>query len=73
METDAKSHSQTIGRAQEVLWKIGGKVWFVGTRGVKDTTRRPTEPTNLGPWGLTETEPSTGENAWSGPRPPTHI
>jgi hypothetical protein len=28
----------------------------LGVRGVKDTTRKPTEPTNLGPWGLTEAE-----------------
>jgi len=26
-----------------------------GAGGVKDTTRRPTESTNLGLWGLTET------------------
>ena len=40
--------------------------------GVKDTTSRPTEPTNLGPWGLTETEAPTKEHAWAGPRPSTH-
>jgi hypothetical protein len=36
----------------------------------KDSTRRPTESTNLGLWGLTETEPSTKEHVWTGPRPP---
>lgn len=41
--------------------------------GVKDTTRRPTEPTNQDPWGLTETEPPTKEHAWAGPGPPTHM
>jgi hypothetical protein len=30
---------------------------------VKDTTRRPTESINLGPWNLTETEPLTKEQA----------
>ena len=40
---------------------------------VKDTTRRPAEPTNLGPWGLTETKPPTKEHTWAGPRPPTHM
>jgi hypothetical protein len=32
-------------------------------RRVKDTSRRPTEATNLGRWGLTETEPPTKEPA----------
>ena len=40
---------------------------------VKDTTRRPAEPTNLGPWRLTETKPPTKEHTWAGPRPPTHM
>lgn len=26
------------------------------SQGVKDTTKRPTETTNLAPWGLTETQ-----------------
>ena len=37
-------------------------------RGVKDTIRRPTESTNLDPWGLTETKPPTKEHALNGPR-----
>jgi hypothetical protein len=38
----------------------GGKI--AGTRGLKDTTRKPRESTNL---GLTETEPTTNrETAW---------
>ena len=44
-------------------------------RGAKDTTRRPTESTSLGPWGLTETEPPTKEHTWARPSslpPPTH-
>ena len=32
-------------------------------RGVKDTKRRPTDSTNLGPWGLTEARPPTRERA----------
>jgi hypothetical protein len=27
----------------------------------RDSTRRPTEPTNLDPWGLPDTEPPTKE------------
>ena len=38
-----------------------------------DSTRRPTELTNLNPWGLPETEPPTKEHTWAGPRPPTHM
>jgi hypothetical protein len=30
-----------------------------GARNVKNTTRRPTKSTNLGPWELEETELST--------------
>ena len=49
METDAETHSQTIGRAQEVLWKSGeGRI--KRARGVKDTTRRQTQLT-WAPWG----------------------
>ena len=38
----------------------------------KNTTRRPIESTNLGPWGLTETEPPTTEHTGTGPRTPLH-
>ena len=31
------------------MWKSGDRTEQLG--GVKDTTRRPTESTNLGPWG----------------------
>lgn len=37
--------------------------------GVKDTTGRPTEPINLGPWRLTDTKPPTKEHAGH----PTHM
>ena len=36
----------------------------VGARGAGDTTRKPTESTNLGPLGLTETELPTREPGW---------
>ena len=35
--------------------------------GVKNTTKRYTESTNLGLWGHTETEPPTKEHAGAGP------
>jgi hypothetical protein len=44
-----------------------------GARQVKDTTRRPTEPANLGQCGLTETEPPTEEHTQSGPRLAIHL
>lgn len=37
---------------------------------VKGTIGRPTGSTNLGPWGLTETELPTKEHARVRPRPP---
>jgi hypothetical protein len=40
------------------------------TRGVMNTTRRPTESTNMGPWGLTKIKPPTKEHAAAGPSPP---
>jgi hypothetical protein len=40
-----------------------------GARGVKDTTRKHTEPTNLSPWGLTETE----LGSWDAPGPSAHM
>jgi hypothetical protein len=45
METDIKTHRQTLDRAGRVLWKIE----IEGTREVKDITRRPTGSTNLDP------------------------
>jgi hypothetical protein len=42
------------------------EAWIDWAGGVKDTTRRPTESTNLGPWWLTEMEPSTKEDAMAG-------
>lgn len=42
-------------------------------RGVKNTTRRCTESTNLRPWGLTELGPPTREHAGTGPKSPTYL
>jgi hypothetical protein len=39
----------------------------------RKSTERPTESTNLDPLGLPETEPSTKEQAWAGPRSPVHM
>jgi hypothetical protein len=35
----------------------------------RDSTRRPTESTNLDLWGLPETETPTREQTWAGPTP----
>jgi hypothetical protein len=40
---------------------------------VKDTTRRPTESTNLGPYWLTETEIATKEHVVARLKLPTHL
>ena len=47
METDAETHSQTLGRAQGIYGRVGDRT--EGARGVKENTRKPTESTNLGP------------------------
>jgi hypothetical protein len=42
METNAETHSQTIGGSWGVLWKsVRGRIEGVG--GIKVSTRRPTE------------------------------
>jgi hypothetical protein len=40
-----------------------------GHRGDQNFKERPTESTNLDPWGLSEYEPPTKEYTWAGPRP----
>lgn len=62
MEIDAETHSQTLSRAQGMLQKRRRKD-FKSQR-IKDTTRKPSESTNVGPLELTETEPPTKEHAW---------
>ena len=56
---------------KESCGRVGDRIERAGE--VKDITRRPTESSNLSPWGLTETEPPTKEHACVGPRPPTHL
>jgi hypothetical protein len=53
------------------LRRVGNRIERAG--GVKDTTRRPTESTKLGPWVLTEAESPSKEYAGARPRPPTHL
>lgn len=60
---------QTSGRGWEVLWKSRGqRIERAG--GGEDTTKRLTESTNLGPWGLTENETPTKEHAGAASLPP---
>jgi hypothetical protein len=51
--------------------KVGDRIEQAG--GAKDITKRPTESTNMGPWGLTETEPPIIEFARARPSPPTFV
>jgi hypothetical protein len=69
MQRHTFKHQVELG---ESCGRVGGRIEQAGER-VKDTTRRPTESTNLSPGGLTETEPPTKEHAGDGPRPPTHF
>lgn len=49
METDAETHSQTEAELREPCGRVERKIEWAGR--VKDITRRPTESTNLDPWG----------------------
>jgi hypothetical protein len=60
MGADAETHRQAA-EPRESCGREGERSEQVG--GVKDTTRRPTESTNLGPWGLTDPETPTREQA----------
>ena len=44
-----------------------------GPKEDRDSTERPTESTNLGPWKLPKTESQTKEKTLAGPRSPEHI
>lgn len=52
--TDTEIHSQTLGGAYGIQQKKGRRI--VGVRGVKGTSRKLTESTNLSSQRLTETE-----------------
>lgn len=56
METNAESHSQTLGCVQGDCGRVGGK--NEGAESVKNTIIRPTESTTLGPWGITKIKPA---------------
>jgi hypothetical protein len=51
--------------------RVGDKI--KQARGVKHTSRRPKESTNLGPCKLTESETPTKKHAGTGPRLISHI
>ena len=70
METDAETHNQISGRALASLQEEGGRI--VGASGVKDNTRKPTEPTILCSQGLTEDRTDSHE-ACMGPTPALSI
>jgi hypothetical protein len=58
----------------DIKWNLGNSVEErEGGRGVKDTTRKPTASTNLGPYGLIETDLSSREHVWDTPRPSAHM
>jgi hypothetical protein len=62
MEADAETPAKHQAEPGKSFWRRGRRI--EGDRGVEDTTRKPTDSTNLGPQGLTETEPTTREHAW---------
>jgi hypothetical protein len=55
METDGKTHNQTLGRDWGILCKRVRK--NVGAWIIKDTTRKPTDSATLGLERLKEYEP----------------
>ena len=69
MQRHTFKHQVELG---ESCGRVGGRIEQAGER-VKDTTRRPTESTNLSPWVLTETEPPNKEHAVGGPRSSTYM
>jgi hypothetical protein len=60
-ERDTKTYTQTLDG-------VGGKI--EGPEEDRDSTERSTGPTNLDPWGLSETESPTRERGQAGPRHP---
>jgi hypothetical protein len=59
MQRSTVKHYTELG---ESFGRRGGRI--VGAKGVKDTIRKPTETTNLGPWELLGTELTIREPAW---------
>jgi hypothetical protein len=62
MEAGAAKH---WAKSRNSYRRAGDKSEQVGR--VKDITRRPTESTNLAPWGLTEAEELIMEHGRAGP------
>jgi hypothetical protein len=56
-----KQKQRTTTKPQAVLWEHCGRMRdkIEPTRGIKVTTRKPTESIDFGPWELTDTEPPT--------------
>lgn len=71
METDAETYIQILDRVWGIFWRRERRI--EGAREVKDTTRKLTELTNLGPWGLMETGVPTREHSWDRRRPSTNM
>lgn len=71
MRKDAGTHSQTSDGAGKPRGRVGGRTEVPGMH--RDSIRRLTESTNLDPWGLPDTEPSTEEHTWAGLRPHAHM
>ena len=71
MERDAETQSQTLDGARGVSWKSWGRTEV--PEGNRDSTGRPTESTDLDPWGFPEPELPTKEQGLTGPQPPAHM
>jgi hypothetical protein len=56
---------------RDSIWTVQGRI--KGLKGDRNSTVRPTESTNLDPYGFSETEPLTKEHAQTGPRITTCI
>jgi len=61
-ETDVETHSQMLGRPWGIL--LRRRKADCRSQGVKNTTRKPIESTNLGLMGLTESERTIHEPTW---------
>jgi hypothetical protein len=70
-ETEENTHGQTFNSGQGVLWKSWGRIEW--PEGVRNSTRRPTESTNLNPWELSEKEALTKELTQADQRPQVHM
>jgi hypothetical protein len=55
---------ESYGRVEDRNEQVGG---------VKNTIRRSTESTNLGPWGFTEPGPPTSKHTGTESRLPTYL